>query len=233
MKKYAYFVEGQTERIFLEHFLTSYFTYPTAVADSKKMIGDNIITIRTNNILDETDYYFLIYDVGNDERVSSKMMENAKNMVENQNYDRIFGLRDLYPSEKSKKYQLINKTKEEFKKTRHGDKLKLIFAIMEIEAWFLADADVFSKINGTLTIDYIRDQIGIDLSNNNPEDLNKPSSVIDKIFKLVGGKYDKSTDDCYNVISRLDFCNLCFSEDILKQVSSLNYFLDKLNEAIS
>jgi hypothetical protein len=233
VKKYAYFVEGQTERIFLEHFLTSYLTYPTAISDSKKIIGDNIVTIRSNSILEETEYYFLVYDVSSDERVASKMIENAKNMIENQNYEMIFGLRDLYPSARDKKCQIVNKIKGEFKKTGLGDKLKLILAIMEIETWLLSDKEVFRRINETLTIDYIDDQLGIDLSNGNPEDFDKPSSIIAKIFGLVGDRYEKTEDDCYKIISRIDFCNLCFSEDILSKVLSLKYFLEKLNEAIN
>jgi hypothetical protein len=232
MRKFAFFVEGQTERIFLEHFISSYFTYPIAISDSKKIIGDRIITIRSNSTLEKTEYYFLLYDVGNDAGVISRILEYAKNMIENQKFEKIFGLRDLYPFERDKKCPMVNKIKEEFQKTGVDDKLKLILAIMEIESWLLSDSEVFSRINSTLTTDYIKNHLGIDLVKDNPEYMNKPSSTINRIFNLVGSGYDKTEADSYKIISRIDFCNLCFSDDILAKVSSIKYFLEKLNEAI-
>ena len=50
---------------------------------------------------------------------------------------------------------MIAATQREFDKHSFANKLKLILAIMETEAWFLADFNLFSRINPQLTHEYI------------------------------------------------------------------------------
>lgn len=233
MNKYAFFVEGQTERIFLEKFIAEYFTFPAAVSESKKIVGDNIVSIRINSHSKNTGLYFLIYDVGNDERVATQMIEKVRNMVETQNYKMIFGLRDLYPNPRNKKSEIVKQINNEFEKTGFMNNLKIVIAVMEIESWFLSDCDVFSKINNVLTTDNIFAQLELNLQDSNPEDFDKPSNIIDKILRLIGDRYEKTESDSYKIISRLDFCKLCLDENVLTKVHSLKYLLDSLNLAIN
>ena len=56
---------------------------------------------------------------------------------------------------------------------------------MEIEAWFLADHSLFSKIDESLTPEYIKTKLGLDLINDDPEkECRHPAKDIDNILCL-------------------------------------------------
>jgi hypothetical protein len=59
------------------------------------------------------------------------------------------------------------------------------FAIMEFEAWLLAMYENFEKINSLLTIEFIKNNLGYDLSMIDPQiEFFKPSNEIRKILKI-------------------------------------------------
>ena len=90
---------------------------------------------------------------GNDELVQSDIRDSCESLAK-KNYQKILGLRDVYP-----------KTFADIPKLELGLKygiptkyfpIHIILAIMEVEAWFLAETTHFSRIHPSLTNDLIK-----------------------------------------------------------------------------
>ena len=231
MIKVSIFVEGQTERIFIERLLREYLTSTKLKTISYRLIGDSITKIlETGNSFDP-EFYILIFDVGCGERVVSAMIERAESMISVQGYRFLFALRDLYPVSIANKDKFIEDIKKLFSKFNFADRLKLILSIKEIEAWFLGDYSLFSRIDSSLTACCIQNRLGYDLINDNPEDYDSPSGIIDKILQLIGQRYKKKEKDTYKVVHRIDYNFLCL--DATNKIKSLSYFLECVNGSIS
>lgn len=228
MRKLAIFVEGQTEQIFVREFLKSFASQYSlrineAVIKGKKKI--RIITVITNEPPNpETEFYILIYDSGQDKSVNSDMREQRHNLTEN-GYEKIIGLRDLYPKnisekatlERSFQYTLRNQT---------GIPIHLIFAIMEIEAWFLAEWKHFQKIDECLTPDYIQQKFGFNPKIDNMENRPHPAKDLDLIYQQVGRFYNKNKDQVNEIASYLDFDFIRL--DVVNRVAQLNLFIEEI-----
>jgi len=81
MVKIAFFVEGQTERIFVEKLLDSYFTHPYFNIESIQLVEykATIIT-KANYYHEEVKLYFLIFDVMRDGNVNGAILERSENL---------------------------------------------------------------------------------------------------------------------------------------------------------
>jgi len=65
-------------------------------------------------------------------------------------------------------------------------------ALMEIEAWFLAEWNYWAKIYNRLICDFILQKCGLDLRIIDTEQRVHPSQDLDEIYRLVSRNYDKS-----------------------------------------
>ncbi|MBF0465511.1 MAG: DUF4276 family protein [Nitrospirae bacterium] len=235
MKKIAFFVEGQTEAIFLENFLLAYMGYHNLELERCKYIGQYLtkVTMLENpNAI----YEVLIYDVSGDSSVASKIKERAESMIKVNGYDYIIGLHDLYhikineeKIKKEEKKKVIGAFRKLFKNKDYYERIILVLAIMEIEAWFLMDSKMFCKIESLLTHNFIKKELGYDLINDNPESYPHPTKIIDKIYHLCGKSYDKHKDDSYKIAYNLDYTDLCLNGEYRNKVESWRYFLDCIN----
>ncbi|MDP2905350.1 MAG: DUF4276 family protein [Candidatus Omnitrophota bacterium] len=231
MKKVSIFVEGQTERIFLEKLLSEYFTSGKLKTVSCRLIGDRLTQILELGNKINPEFYVLIYDVGGDERAVSVMLERADAMINSQGYNFLFAVRDLNPELSANKNALIDKIERLFATYAFRGKVRFIFAIKEIEAWFLGDYNFFSRIHPSLTPEYIQSRTGYNLVNDNPEDYDKPAQIIDDILKLIGQRYKKKAKDAYRITHRIDYSFLCI--DVPARVRSFAYFLNCIDQGIA
>lgn len=233
MIKISFFVEGQTERIFLEKFLNEYLTTAKIIIESHKFIGDRILTIRARKPNSNTQVYILIYEVACGDRVVDALLEKAENMISNQGYNQLLALKDLYPIPFNKKSLTINAILKEFNKSHFADKLKLILAIMEIEAWFLTDYNLFKKISPSLTPEFIKEKTGLDLINDDPEiTYHHPSETVSTILSLNKRKYKKKEKQIYNMVHNINYEFLCCG-GVSNKIKSFFYFLKCVDEGIS
>lgn len=209
MNKVLIITEGQTEQIFIRNILFNIF-------DSSKFSINCIKLI--SGICEKAPFsfrppvplmHFEIINVQNDQKVLSYIRDNAKKFFK-VGYNKIIGLRDMY----SKEYdnisshldkKLNNDIKKNINKTisklENSSKIKFLFAIMEIEAWFLAMYTVIEKLNCNLNREYILKKLRFDIRELNPEEVFKPSNLIIKIYSLVGSKYDKS-EGCIEALTK-------------------------------
>jgi len=232
IKKIGIFVEGQTERIFVVKFLTEYLGGEHNFSRREiKFSNENRTELIGERHFPNAEYYFLIFDCSGDGNVLPALYDRAENMILNQNFCFPIALKDLYDNPRDKKGEIINHFERNIEKFCFKDKLRFVLAIMELEAWFLADPNVFSKISPQLTPAYINDSINVNLLQINSESLPHPSETINRIYQLLGQSYKKTEDQAYQITERLDYEVLCSDETYVK-VKSLKFFINNINESL-
>jgi len=231
--KIGFFIEGQTERIFLIKFLEEYLGGEQNFSRTEfKSLGKEAVKLIGERKYPAAEIYILIFDCGGDGSVFSVLNDRADKLITKNNYDYLVVLRDLYNFKRNEKRLVVNKFRDLFSNYSYQSKIRLVLSIMEIESWFLADYSLFAKINSILTPDYIQKKLGYDLINTDPEIYNHPASIINKIYGLVGSKYKKRKDQSYQISTRIDFDILLCLVDDKKRLKSFKYFIDVIDSCI-
>ncbi len=231
MKKLAIFVEGQTERIFVEALIAHCAGNSNVQITSRRgnlgrkhkriFFEVNAIEIGTGD-----EFFILVIDSGSDGSVTSDIKELYKNMIR-ENYSLIFGLRDVRP-----KFSL-----QDVEKLRRGIAATMEFilelpvqfhlAIMEIEAWFLAENTHFRRFDRRLTQRKIVSELGFFPDDDVAETREDPSQDLDRIHGIVGKSYDKSSAVVSKVVGSLSYQNLAIQHSI--KIRDLGCLVNGLN----
>jgi len=215
MKKVAIFTEGKTELIFVRELLLRLIDPSKTSLECMELLAYKLTPVPYRHYCPNPELYFLIINVHGDEAVISYIRDREKSLVEESGYEKILGLRDMYcddyrrlsPSgiNESVSKQLIQSRNSTIQNMNYPNRIKLHFAIMEIEAWFLAMYNIFQKIDSRLTNDFIQQELGIDLKNIDPQtEFFKPSEQVNDIFLLCERRYDKKIGDCELICSRME-----------------------------
>lgn len=221
MRKVAIFAEGQTELIFARDFLLRLIDPSKLSLECWELLAHKLSRVPYLYSCPNPEMHFMIINVHGDEGVLSSIWEREKSLIEKSGYEMIIGLRDMY-SEAYKKLsrgvinddisnQFIQSHNSTIQKMTYQDRIKLYFAIMEIEAWFLAMYNIFQRIDSALTVEYIEEKLGFDLRRIDPqEEFFKPSNQVRDVLLLSGRQYDKKESDIENITSKMilaDFDN--------------------------
>lgn len=238
MKKLAFFVEGQTEQIFLHRLLLEIAGEKNISILLRKFVGKNrpseeIITpkeTKESNI----NHFVLIYDCGGDESVKSRILEEYPSLMR-EKYLGVIGIRDLYPLSN------LNKLKNRLQngliiqnniiEPALPSKAQFVIAVQEIETWFLAEENHYQLISEELT----KERIEI-YSNFNPwiDDATKvyhPSEMLRDIYSLAGKSYSKNRNTVSKTVECLDYSNIYLN--LKHKIQSLNLLIDKIDYFLS
>jgi hypothetical protein len=204
MKKAALFVEGQTELIFAKKLLSeiagkSKITF----IEAEKKCG-KVLYGKPEGQPDSV-FMILIVDCHGDHSVKSTVLDQRASLSA-AGYCLILGLRDVHPKtaaeipvvEAAMKYGVPTK----------GVKTRILLAVMEIEAWFLAETSHFIKMDAALTKDYIIEKCGIDHDHHDFESVEHPSKLLHEIYSSAGLKYLKKRSQISKTVESLDFANI-------------------------
>jgi hypothetical protein len=206
MRKIAIFVEGQTELIVVREYLLRWFNYADIEIECRTLfIEGKFHSAEYDYPTPNPQYHFQIINVGNDNAVLSRILKREQYMW-SAGYEKIIGLRDMYSKEYREMSTVINnEVNDLFSMARidvinvrasKPNKIKMCFAIMETEAWFLGLHEALEKIHAELTNDFIFNKLGIDLQKIDPEkEVFHPASLLEKIYGLVGENYQKHKGD--------------------------------------
>lgn len=213
MRKFAIFVEGQTELITVREFLLREFEYVVNIECRTLFKPSQFNKTPYDHLNPTAECHFQIVNVGSDNAVLKRILDREQYMW-NSGYEKIIGLRDMYSKayrEASQKTDHLvtqrfidgaNKTIRN--RAKYPEKIVMCFAIMEIEAWFLAMYQVFERLDSRLTVKHIKEQIRVDLKNVDPEtEFFHPADQIEAIFQLAGMRYDKHKGDIEAIASYL------------------------------
>jgi hypothetical protein len=239
LKRIAIFAEGQTELIFIRNLLLWVLDPSKISFECFELIAHKLSNVPFSYPNPNADVHFLVLNVHGDEGVLSSIKEREQNLIEKRGYERIIGLRDMYCDEYVRRSpgvidnQISNLMIQRHNQTVgymiHSDKIKLYHAIMEIEAWFLGMYHLFSKIDSNLTVENIKQKLGIDLITTDPQQLFfKPSDQVNSIFQLCGGEYKKKQGEIEHICSKIDASDL----DNARENNRCSCFSDFHNEII-
>ncbi|MEG4342877.1 DUF4276 family protein [Microcoleus sp. A003_D6] len=229
-KKIACFVEGQTEQIFVERLFQEIAGYKKISIETYKFQGgkaNRIIQPLKLSTIKNAPFFVLLYDCGNDAHVVSDIRKQHQSLIEN-GYEKILGLRDLYPIPLGKKEEIETGIRGFLKPLQKiGVPISVILAVMEIEAWFLAEWNYFAKIDNRLTCDFIVQKCGLDLRIIDTEQRSRPSQDLDEIYRVVSRNYDKSEKTSQEIINNLDYELLYLH--LVNSVNQLKRFIDEID----
>jgi len=169
----------------------------------------------------------LLVNCACDGKVLSAIEERARKLL-NVGYDRILGLRDLHPRPSNELDEIDKLTANRLASMPLP--CKIVIAVREIEAWFLADTEHFGRYNALLTPAFIQQKIGINISQLDVEQILHPAGLLGKIYGLVGGMYDKKLREAHRVISTLNYEYLYLEAP--DNVPALKKFVEELDAAI-
>lgn len=220
MKKMAFFVEGQTEQIFVNRLLQEIAGQKKVVVELKKFSGTNrpqiqIIPRHAPPSLVSPTHGVLIYDCCGDEGVKKRILDESISLLD-KGYLDVIGIRDLYPlklSDLSKLESNLNNgtTKGTVRIPGLPPKTSIIIAVSEIEAWFLAESNHFSYIDEKLNKAYVESQTSALGFNPYVDDATlrlQPSQDLHNIYQLAGKSYTKKKNNIERTIDCLDYADI-------------------------
>ncbi|MDR2692315.1 MAG: DUF4276 family protein [Dysgonamonadaceae bacterium] len=204
MKKVALFVEGQTEQIFAQKLIEQVISPNKVTVTTYQLRGGakytrNLILLKMQSVTQQTDYCFAIYDCGGDSKVKDDIIEHSQSMKQ-KGFSLIIGLRDVYP----KKQDEIAFLRKQLNFGLSADiPTHIVLAVTEVEAWFLAEENHYSKIDAKLTLAKVNAIAGIDVSKDSTETIDHPTKRLQHIYK-----YTKNKHKVHRVVNALDYANL-------------------------
>jgi len=227
MKKIAFFVEGQTEQIFVERLVKELLGEKTSIISKRTVGGGNVPKqefVRSAAFVRRPIYQTLIYDCGSDNRVKSEILDNIVNLKDS-GYCCIIGMRDLYPLEKDELPRLEKGLKflpAKYRKLNFP--FDVIIAIQEVETWFLAETHHFRKVDTRLTGPFISKYLGFNPFAIDPLERRHPSKDLNDIYQLVGKSYTKRYWQVKKLVKQLDFDHII--RHIRYDIQSLGQLID-------
>jgi hypothetical protein len=227
VKRIAFFVEGGTELLFIDQLVREIAGESNVRIEKVEIRGGKSCAVRIQQLEavnqdDGQKFYVLIVDCGGDESVASRIRERYQSLVLN-GYTEIIGLRDLHPLERTE----LEKLNSGLKKYIPSKPIQVLFvvAVMEVEAWFIAEHTHFSKIDKRITAAAIMNDFGIDVVNDDASLILKPADKIKEIYAIGNKQYGKPAA---NTIKKIDFDKLAL--ELPKKYPPLKLLADKLFE---
>jgi hypothetical protein len=226
VKKLAIFVEGQTEQIFVEKLLKEIAGIINISIEIQSKEGRNFATlIMKDTITSTTIFYVLIYNSGGENNVVSDMKDQY-NSLSGSGYEQIIGLRDVYPIPLSQKSRLQSGLRSSLPKG--SIPINIVLAVMEIEAWFLAEYNHLLKIDPLLTPERIQLIFGFNPQTDDMEQRPNPANDLKKIYNSVGKGYNKREKELNRLASNLDYDFLYMH--LANTVTSLGEFIGYIDK---
>jgi hypothetical protein len=225
-RRIAFFVEGQTESIFLPELLREYLPVNSNLhVTRKRQHGEAMfeVSVRGPQPL-FAEFEVLIVDCGCDDKVLSYALDQLP-YLHNVGYESLTLLRDLYPLTAGDHAGLLQNAVEELNSAPIPTELHI--AIREIEAWFLGDVAVLQRMDAVLTRQFVEANANILISPGMVESIPHPAALLDHIFGRIGLRYKKSEDEVWSLVSKLDYVTLLAESAV--QIPSLSKFLNRID----
>jgi hypothetical protein len=211
MNRLAFFVEGYTELLFVEKLIQEMAGKSNVRIESRRIRGGTTIprsSIQIKAVQPDTGqrYYVLIVDCGNDKQVKSRIMEEHGNLTR-KGYSKIIGLRDVRPDFTYADIRNLESGLRTYIKTKLIP-VQFVLAVMEIEAWFLAESSHFARIDPAITVETILATLGFDPVNDDMEKRLTPTEDLNNCYAIAGKQYQKGASD---TVDAIDYNELCLN----------------------
>lgn len=222
MDRLAVFVEGYTEVTFVKRLVEEVAGHKNVLIEHREIRGggrDSGVR-RTIGWVEAArpdtgqKYYVLIVDCGGDEQVKTRILEEHENLTR-KGYSRIIGIRDVRPKFAYAEIARLESNLPKYIRTSLIP-VEFVLAIMEIEAWFLAEATHFPRIDPAITVAAIKATLGFDPENDDMEQRLEPATDLRNCYAIGGKAYSKGRAE--DTVKALDF-----AEIYLESVAKLRY----------
>jgi Domain of unknown function (DUF4276) len=232
MKKLAVFVEGQTEQMFIEKFITEIANKNEVQIELQEARGGASIPRKLTTILGsrkfgDEKFYVIIVDCGSDSKVVSDIRDEYESLKK-ASFSKIIGVRDLYPNPLSDLPKLVSGTNRSLATLSATIDIQLVIAVMEIEAWFLSESTHFIRIDSKLTKPEVKRVLSYDPGVGNLENVGHPSEDLDKVYQTVKKRYQKTKKQVQRTVTALDY-ELMYME-CANRVPSLGKLRDNIDD---
>lgn len=219
MKKVAIFVEGQGEQIFVRYLLIHLLDPAKFSFECLRLRAKQLEDAPYSYGSEDAEVYFQIVNVQGDTGVLQTIRRREKGLLA-EGYSKIIGLRDMYSEayrdiaagkiDDAVTQRFIKGANDTIATMSQPEKIHLHFAIMEFEAWWLCMYTLLAKIDSQLTVEYIAEQLGYDLSTLDAETaFFHPVATLNQILSLVGGRYEKHFSEVESIMSKMTFDDIC------------------------
>ena len=208
MRKIAIFAEGQTEMLFLDRLLQELASETGLAVEHAEAFGGASRARRMKVLKRLTPqahhhFYVLIVNCGGDSKVKSDILERYHHLKDS-GYSVIIGLRDVYGQFR---YEDVPRLRSELEigLPMTDPPIHLLLAIMEIEAWLLAEHTHFKRISSDLTLERIQQKLRFNPATDDLERRWHPAEDLDRIYKIAGVRYSKGRANLERTLDLLDF----------------------------
>ena len=170
-------------------------------------------------------YYVLIRDCGSDTTVKTDIIDSCENLAKS-NYEKILGLRDVFPQKHTDILQLERHLI--FRIPTRFIPIRILLAVMECEAWFLAETSHYERIDPSITLDKVRSLLSFDPSVDNVEGRNHPTEDLNRIYHLAGKAYKKDKERISRTVDMLDYALIYL--DLTIRIPRLRSLVDEIED---
>ncbi len=210
MCKYAFFVEGLTEALFVENVLKVLVGQKNLSYKIQSRRGGSTCPFKTVEVRDassqDAKYFFLICDCGGETNVKSYLLEQRQSLI-NAGYKKLYGIRDVYPNFKRTEIHKLDYSLH-YRVSQNPIPTKFILSIMEMESWMIAEWTFFQRFNSNITLPSINALCGMDVSAGNTEMIDEPANRLNDVFATVSSSYTKG---CETIVNLLDYDEICLN----------------------
>ena len=232
MNKLAVFVEGQTEQLFVKRFVLEVAGHHKVAMEIRKAFGGSSrrprrLLLSTSDASDKQ-FFVLIVDSASDSRVASDIRDEYQSLVK-AGYSLVLGLRDVYPHLRNEIPAIRKAIKRVLPKG--SIPVHIVLAIMEIEAWFLAEYTHFERLYPRITLAKANAATGYDFQSIDVETIGHPSKTLDRVYRVAGQRYRKDKKQVSKVVDALDYAHMYL--EIPERVSALRGFCEHLDFFLS
>jgi hypothetical protein len=234
MRRLAIFVEGLTEELFAERFLTEFTKGRGLSIEKQRASGGKVnqrsfTRITSPSASSPSQFYALIVNSGTDHRVKSDIMENYDSLVA-QGYRTIVGMRDAYPEAKTlAEVSKLRRSLSYKVKTAPCD-VKFVLGVMEIEAWFISEHTHFSRISTKLNLGRIKTAMGFDPSRDDIQNRSCPTNDLKAIYRLARIEYTKEEASIRRTLTALNHTEVV---KLRSRFEDLRFFIEMVDKLVA
>ncbi len=227
MNKLVVFVEGYTEVVFVEKLIEEIAGKNNVLIEHREIRGGStarrtFARVRAAQPATGQKYFVMIVDCGGDRLVKERILEEHENLTKS-GYSKIIGLRDVRPDFTFAEVPKLEAGLPKFIKTSLAP-VEIFLAVMEIEAWFLAEATHFPRIDPAITVAAIKAALGFDPENDPMDQRPAPADDLGACYGLAGKSYQKHA--AKDTVEALAFELIYFK--LLKKFVHLERFIESL-----
>lgn len=212
MNRLAVFVEGYTEVKFVMKLVEEIAGQNRVLIEHRKIRGGGKDSgaRRTMALIEaarphaDQRHFILIMDCGGDQQVKTRIIEEYENLTK-KGYARIVGLRDVRPTFSYAEIPRLERGLRKYIKTSLIP-VDFILAVMEIEAWFLAETTHYARIDPAITMAAIKSTLGFDPESDDLQQRPNPAEDLHRCYAIAGKGYRKGRAE--DTVNALDFAEI-------------------------